>query len=470
MSKIKDYLAYFFKSTDKFLLALSLASSIFGICMVYSATLNSTTTGFPRDARTMIFAVILGLILAMAISLVDSDIICKLWPVWAGLSILLMVLVFIFGVAPSAREDARTWLNLGLFYFQPSELVKIFFIITFSVHLSMVQAQINKIKNVALLLLHVAVPTGLVMISGDDGSALVFLLIAVGMLFVAGLSWKYFLGGGVLAAAAVPLLWMRLNEFQRARFLSIIHPEDYPTTAYQQNLGLSALANGGLTGQGYLKGAYTQAGTVPEAQNDMIFTAIGEELGLLGCLACLILLNLIIFRIIYNGRHNLQTHSQFLCYGMAFMIGFHVLINVAMCLRIGPVIGITLPFFSAGGSSTLCLYIGLGVVFSVYRSNYNLAKDTNFRLIGVRSPFHTDFSDDKNATSRKVKANTTVQTTPVTGVSGSQFSANKLYHAAKHAWDESKKNKGHKTQNNRKKQTYQSSAKSARKTVKRRKK
>ncbi len=100
MSKIKDYLAYFFKSTDKFLLALSLASSIFGICMVYSATLNSTTTGFPRDARTMIFAVILGLILAMAISLVDSDIICKLWPVWAGLSILLMVIVFIFGVAP----------------------------------------------------------------------------------------------------------------------------------------------------------------------------------------------------------------------------------------------------------------------------------------------------------------------------------------------------------------------------------
>lgn len=441
MKKVLDYLSYFFRSTDKVLLIFCLLSSAFGTLMVYSATFHTLTGGssIPRDVRTMVFAILLGFILCMIISLIDADIICKLWPVWAAMGILLMVLVLLFGVGPSGRQDAKTWLDLKVFYFQPSELVKVFFIVTFSVHLHTVQGRINNIKNVIFLLIHAAIPFLLVAISGDDGSALVFAFIALGMLFIAGLSWKYLIAGVALIGAAVPLLWMKLDEFQKARFLCILHPEDYPTTAYQQNLGLSAMSNGGLFGKGFLHGAYTQSGAVPESQNDMIFTIIGEELGLWGCLLCLLLINLVIFRIIRNGKRSIQDYGQYMCYGIAFMIAVQTLINVAMCLRIGPVIGITLPFFSAGGSSTLCLYIGLGVAFSAYRSNFEASKENDFRLIGVSSPFNETFSDTKSATDRKVAGSTMVQTKPVTGVSGNQFAASDLINAAKYAWNKNKK-------------------------------
>ncbi len=433
MNKVLDYISHFIKSTDKLLLALCVLASTFGTFMVYSATMHTLeeNQSIPRDVRTMVLAIVLGLIMAMLISFVDTDIICKLWPVFAAVGIGLMIVVLLFGVGPEARSDAKTWINLGIMYFQPSELVKVCFIITFSVHLHTVQNELNSIKNVVLLLLHAMIPVGLVVISGDAGSALVFLLIAVSMMFVAGLNWKYMVAGAALAIAAVPLLWMKMGEFQRARFQAIVHPENFPDTALQQNLGLAALSGGGLTGHGYLKGPYTQAGAVPESENDMIFTVVGEEFGLFGCLLALLILNLIIFRIIHNAKNSIENYTQYINYGIAFMIAWQVLINLAMVLRIGPVIGITLPFFSAGGSSTLCLYIGLGLVFSAYRSNYNAMQETNFRLIGVRSEFNEDFSDSKSATDRKVQASTTVQTQVITGVTGNQFSAKKLMNYAK---------------------------------------
>ena len=118
MTKVKDYLSYFFKSTDKLLTFLCLLASSFGVLMVYSATRHTVaeTGGFPRDARTMIIAILIGLTIAFLISLVDYDIFCKVWYVWAGLGVLLMILVMLIGVAPSAREDARTWINLGLLF------------------------------------------------------------------------------------------------------------------------------------------------------------------------------------------------------------------------------------------------------------------------------------------------------------------------------------------------------------------
>lgn len=412
MKNFKDYVSYFFKSMDLWLLITCILTSVYGTMMVYSATLHDKAEGdlLTRDARTMIIAVIIGLVAASVFSLFDYETISKLWPLWAGLSILLMVIVFIFGVAPSNRSDARTWLNLGLFYFQPSELVKVFFVITFSTHLQAVREELNTIKNVALLLGHALIPFVLVAVSGDDGSALVFLLMAVVMLFVAGLNWKYIVGGIALVAAAIPLLWTQLNDFQKQRFYAIIHPEDYPSVSYQQNLGRAAMANGGIFGQGYLQGSYTQSGSVPVSESDMIFTVIGEEFGFVGCLVALGLLTFIVARIIRNGRYASMDLGVYMSYGIASMIAVQALINIAMCLRIGPVIGITLPFFSAGGSSTLCLYTGLGLVFSIYRSNYNQSRQTSFRLIGIRSPFNENFSDNKEERPRMVSASERMET------------------------------------------------------------
>ena len=396
MGNIKDYFVYFWKGTDKLLLFLCLLASSAGVLMVTSATWHTMKEGalIPRDSVAMIVAVLMGLIIAMVISFIDIDIFAKSWYIWGALGIILMVIVLLFGEAPSNRTDARTWINLGFFLFQPSELVKIFFVTTFAVHLDAVRDELNRVRNVALLVLHALIPFVLVAISGDDGSALVFLFIAFAMLFIAGIKWQYIVGVFALAAAAIPLLWVQLNDFQKQRFIVIVDPEKYPATAYQQNLGLQALSNGGILGKGLFKGPYTQSGAVPVSESDMIFTVIGEELGILGCVAAIALIGVVIFRILRDAKAAIAGPAQYIGFGIASMIAIQTFINIAMCLRIGPVIGITLPFFSAGGSANLSLYIGLGLIFSIYRSVYSQTQETNFRLIGVRSPFDDTFHDN----------------------------------------------------------------------------
>ncbi|MDD6807753.1 MAG: FtsW/RodA/SpoVE family cell cycle protein [Oscillospiraceae bacterium] len=390
MKKIIASISYFFKGLDKLLLSLCLLTSAFGVLMVFSAKYHKMAEGalLPSEARTMIIAIALGLILALIISLIDYDIMCKLWPVWAVLSVALMILVMAIGVAPQSRPDSRVWLDLKIFFFQPSELVKIFFIITFSTHINAVKQNINKIGTIILLAIHALIPVLLVMKSGDDGSALVFIFIAIGMIFISGIDWKYIAGILVLAVAAIPVLWVKLSEFQKARFIVIFNPEKYPDTAYQQTKGLAAIGKGGFLGTGFLKGPYTQSGAVPVSESDMIFTVIAEEFGLLGGIIALLLILAIIIRIISNGRKAINIQAGLMSYGLAIMIAAQTIINVAMCLRVGPVIGITLPFFSAGGSSSLCLYIGIGLALSVYRTNYN-QKPSNFRLSSIRSEFKT---------------------------------------------------------------------------------
>lgn len=396
MGNVKDYLSYFWKGTDKLLLFLCLLASSCGVLMVTSATWHTMKEGalLPRDSIAMIVAILMGLIIAMVISLIDIDIFAKSWYIWGALGIILMVIVLLFGEAPSNRSDARTWINLGFFLFQPSELVKVFFVTTFAVHLDRVRDELNRVRNVALLVVHALIPFVLVAISGDDGSALVFLFIAFAMMFIAGIKWQYIVGVFALAAAAIPLLWFQLNDFQKQRFIVIVDPEKYPATAYQQNLGLQALSNGGFLGKGLFKGPYTQSGAVPVSESDMIFTVIGEELGILGCIVAVILIGVIIFRIIHDAKTAIVGPAQYIGFGIASMIAIQTFINIAMVLRIGPVIGITLPFFSAGGSANLCLYIGLGLIFSIYRSVYSQMQETSFRLIGVRSPFDDTFHDN----------------------------------------------------------------------------
>ncbi len=379
------------RDTDILLLTLCIITSTFGALMVYSATIIDIAEGarFSRDFRTMVLAVSVGLFIAIVVSFIDYVLIIKAWPVIAAVCIGLMVAVFIFGVGPSGRQDAKTWLVLGStgLYFQPSELVKIGFIITFGMHLELVHDQLNELKNIILLALHAAVPTVLVIISGDLGSALVFMLIFIAMMYLSGVKLKYFGIGAALVAIVAPFAWkFLLKDLQKERFLALINPEDYPNVIYQQKMGITAIGAGKLTGMGLFNGRYTQSDLIPENENDMIFSAIGEELGFIGCLLALILLLLIVFRLINIGKKAGDRAAQMMCYGLAAMIVAHTVINVGMCLMLLPVVGITLPFFSAGGSSNLCLYIGIGLALSIYRHSRE-HEAVNFKLSGIRTPF-----------------------------------------------------------------------------------
>lgn len=389
MKKYFSLIGRFVSETDKFLLALITAASIFGVLMVHSTTRWQLTDGevMWRDAKVMILAAVMGIILTLIISAIDYELIMKLWPIIGLFCVGLMILTLAIGVAPDERPDAKSWLKFGSIYFQSSELVKIGFIITFSMHLELLKDSLNNIKSIALLGVHALIPIGLVVLTGDMGSALIFLMMTIAMLYFAGLHIGFFAGGGILALAASPLIWMFVfSEYQRTRFLALFRPEEFTDESYQQLKGLNALGSGGFFGQGLFKGTYTQAGIVPESENDMIFTSIGEETGFLGCLIALGILFAIVFKMIKTGKEARDFSSQIACYGVAAMIASQVVINVGMCLMVLPVIGITLPFFSAGGSSTLCLYIGIGLVFSIYR--YNRSRSAvNFRLSRIASPF-----------------------------------------------------------------------------------
>ena len=384
MSKLLNILKTVFRETDFKLLLLCAATSVFGILMVCSATTIDIEegAGISRDAFAMILAVSAGLVLAVMISFIDYNIITKLYPLIAGVCLLLMAATLVWGVGPAERQDAKTWLSLGGtgLYFQPSELLKIGFLITFGVHVEKMRDRLTEFRTVFLLCVHAMVPIGLVAVSGDMGSALVFALMFVVMMFCAGIQLRYFIVGAALVAAALPVVWFYVfDSIQKERFLGLIYPDLYEDIMYQQTKGIAAIRSGGLFGQGLFNGALTQAGVVPESENDMIFTCIGEELGLVGCVGALLLLLLIIVRVFRVGYRSRLVSTRLICCGMAAMIAAQTVINIGMCLVIFPVIGITLPFFSAGGSSNLCVYLGVGLALGIYRFDKEKEAKT-FRL------------------------------------------------------------------------------------------
>ncbi len=369
----------FIKETDKVLLLLCILASSFGCVSVLSATRWTVSDGglFSRDFIVMTAAVCAGIVIALIISIIDYEFIIKMAPLIGIFCVGIMLLTLAIGVGPVERPDAKTWLKIGStgIYFQPSEIVKIGFIITFGVHLEKIKDNINHPLSILQLGVHALIPIGLVIKSGDMGSALVFMIITIAMLFVAGLHWGYFLGGGLLVLAALPLAWMfLLDNIQKERFLALAYPDLYPDIIYQQKRGLAAIGGGGITGQGLFNGSLTQTPeAIPEAENDMIFTVIGEELGLIGCILALLILTFIVLRVANTGKHDKIGNTKVMCYGVAAMIIGQVIINVGMCLMLLPVIGITLPFFSAGGSSNLCIYFSIGLILSFYR--YNQQRD-----------------------------------------------------------------------------------------------
>ncbi len=357
------------RETDVLFLVICLSLSVFGIVMVSSATFSGDSF-FSRDAKVMVLATCMGLIAAMVISFIDYDIILKLWPVVGLASVMLMLGLFVFGVSPEGRSDAFSWYKIGSLYFQPSEIVKIGFIITFAYHISKVKNNISSLKNVFFLCIHAAIPIVLVVATGDMGSALIFILMFIAMMFAAGVHWLYFPAGALAVAAASPVIWLKVfDDIQRNRILALFNPDAYPTEIYQQNQARKAIINGGFSGMGLFEGSLSHSTLLPERQNDMIFSVVCEETGFIGALILIVLFVLFAFRIVKVGKRSGNFAAEMMCYGVAFMILSQAIINIGMCTRLLPVIGITLPFISAGGSSVICLYFAIGLILSIYRSS-----------------------------------------------------------------------------------------------------
>jgi rod shape determining protein RodA len=371
--KIKNVISSYIHNSDWLLIVSCVAATMYGLALVYSVIYTSGA-GL-RDFIIQLSAFVIGLLAALAISKIDYDIICRLWPVFSGISLLLVLLTF----TPLGLKvaDDQAWLSIPVIgTFQPAELLKITFIISFATHLSRVQDRINELRQVLLLCLHGAIPVLLVFKQGDDGTALVFVFIFISMLFIAGLRPIYFIVGMTLISAAVPIVWQRLDSDKQKRFLSLIFVDKYVSDiGWQQNNALIATGSGKLWGVGYLEG-----GDLPlyARNNDFIFTVAGEEFGFIGSLALLAVLILVLFALFKEVMTARDLQGKLLCGGIMAMIGFQSIINLGMNLRLLPVIGITLPFFSKGGSSLATLYLGIGVALSVYYSSKTRVHDTIF--------------------------------------------------------------------------------------------
>lgn len=364
MSKLISRIADFFRESDKILLTLCLFATLYGCIAVMSATRYLETN---RPFLVQGISMCLGLFLAILISAVDFQKIIDKWYIAAIIGVVPVILTFFIGFAPAGTDD-KAWLDLGITTFQPSELMKICFIVTFSAHLSAVKKNINKLKYLIPVCLHGAFPVLLIHFQGDDGTALVFAIMVLCMLCAAGVSWKYFLIAFSAAIVSSPIIYFFvMNEDQRSRVVSTFNVEaDIKGATYQSYYGRTALANGRIFGQGLFKGVLTQAGRVPEGQNDFIFVSIGEELGLVGVMLVLILLGAIALRTLRIAAICIKDSGKLICVGFFSMIFAQILINVGMCTALLPVIGVTLPFFSAGGTSLLCTYLGVGLVLNVY--------------------------------------------------------------------------------------------------------
>lgn len=371
--RIKSGISLYIRYNDWFLFLSCTAAAAYGIILVYSAA--ASQNGQSREYLVQTVSFLIGVAAALVISRIDYEIICRLWPFLSGISLFLVLLTF----TPLGLKvaDDQAWLYIPVIgTFQPSELLKITFIISFANHLSKVQHKMNELRAALLLCLHGAVPVLLIFKQGDDGTALVFICIFASMLFIAGLRPLYFLIGATAGAAAVPVAWNMMDELKKARFLCLIFVEKYAdNVGWQQNLALIAIGSGKLWGVGYLKGGnqYLYA-----RNTDFIFTVAAGEFGFMGGLALfaiLILILLALYRSILAAR---DLQGMLLCGGLMALIGFQSLINLGMNLRLLPVIGITLPFFSRGGSSLATLFIGVGVALSVYYSGKTRSHDTIF--------------------------------------------------------------------------------------------
>lgn len=365
MGRIMARIADFIRETDKLMVILCVAATSYGCLAVYSATRYLDTL---RPLLVQLVGMVIGIVAAIVISGIDFEKFSKYWYLFAILGVIPVILTFFIGWAPEGTDD-KAWLDLGFTTFQPSELLKICFIITFATHLSHIKVNINKLKTLIPVCLHGMFPVLLIHFQGDDGTALVFAVMVLCMMWAAGVSWKYFVLAFTALVACSPIIYfVIMNDEQRTRLVNMFDIEsDIMGATYQPYRGRMALANGGFRGQGLFNGSLTQVGGVPEGQNDFIFVSIGEELGFLGCMAVLILLAAIGFRAISIARNCNKQSGKIMCIGFFGMLLAQIIMNVGMCIAVLPVIGVTLPFFSAGGTSLICMYLGVGLVLSVYK-------------------------------------------------------------------------------------------------------
>ena len=358
-----------FRRIDWLLLLLVTLCAGTSVLMLHVMYVQSITDEVDsNDWLVQLIAMGIGLLGCLVIAAIDYHKLAKLWFLYAPAALGLFALTFTsLGYGREGADDVA-WIDLGFVQIQPSEILKLVFLLTFSLHISKVKEKLNRPLHLILLLLHAGLPMGLVAVQGDYGTAIVFAAMTVFMLFAAGLSFWYLLAGVIAAIPAGYFIWNYVfGDVHRGRILVLLHPGTDPLgLEYQQDLGLKAIRAGGLFGLGLENDAYI---TVPEMHNDFIFSFIGEAFGFVGTVATVCVLAVICLRLFADSRAAKDIMGRTICIGVFAIMFTHDLANLGMVLKVMPVIGIPLPFFSAGGTAMLSMYLCIGLALSAYTHN-----------------------------------------------------------------------------------------------------
>ena len=380
MSWLRDSVRAFWQQGDRLLLTLCLLASGYGLVLIFSATRYLGEADAMRCMIVQSVAILLGVVIYMIMSSVDIELFVD--RSWKLLLFNLAINALLRTPLGIERGGNRSWLHIPGFpvNLQPAELAKLTFVLLLAWQMSRLRERdISRPSSVFQIAGHTLFMFGVVAVtSGDFGMGLTYLAIFVIMAWSAGVKKRWFLLAAVVCVVGVVVIWPHVKDMYFMKRITVVidHITGNSDTLFEQTQGqgwqqtksIMAIGSGGLTGMGYLQGIQTQSpyeSSLPARETDEIFAVCGEEFGMIGCLLLLILLAAIILRCVWVARRACSPQSALIAMGYAGMLLTQVGINVGMCLYLCPVIGLTLPFISYGGSSIITMYAAMGVVSSI---------------------------------------------------------------------------------------------------------
>lgn len=363
------FLDYDFKYFNFRLILYMIALNVIGVLVIRSAT------NLDADAvNKQLLGVLVGLAIAIGLSLIDYHRILNFSIIIYGLCIASLIAVLIWG---RDVNNARRWIEVpAIGQLQPSEFVKIGLIVTFSWYFMKYQERINQVSTVIIVAALFAAPAFLIFEQPNLSTCLVTMVMVLGIVFASGISYKWIMG---TLAVTVPVvstfIYLLLNgmipfikEYQAGRILAWFYPERYGEARYQQNNSIIAIGSGQLRGKGLYNttiASVKNGNFLSEEQTDFIFAVIGEELGFIGCVAVIILFLLIVYECLMMAGRARDLSGRLICTGMATLIAFQAFSNIAVATGIFPNTGLPLPFISYGSSSLISICLGMGLVLNV---------------------------------------------------------------------------------------------------------
>jgi len=332
--------------------------SMLSLVILYSAGGEDLSVLLRQAARMLAAFVIM-----IAVAQISPEALAR-WTPWIyGIGVILLVVVLAIGVI---GKGAQRWINLGLFRFQPAEVMKL--------GVPMMAAWVFSRKplppsptRLIIGAVVIGVPTALIILQPDLGTAILVAAAGVFVIFLSGISWRILAGLGVIAAALAPVAWHFMHDYQKRRVLTLFNPEADPLGAgYHIIQAKIAIGSGGVYGKGWTNGSQSQLDFIPERHTDFIFAVFGEEFGLIGASILLLLYSYIIGRGLYIAISATDTYSRLLAGSLSITFFFYVFVNIGMVSGILPVVGVPLPLVSYGGTSMVTLMAGFGILMSIH--------------------------------------------------------------------------------------------------------